>query len=147
MKPVSRRYRVALDLSLFSTSPISMQKASISRHRQEKAAGRVVSKRVIEEGNDLQPLHLGLREHTITTLHLGPRYLRKKPMSLIWSLKKLIDPIQARKEEAGHQEHLVMPGQQESGDKISYQCKACGLIDERGDYCPQCLAQTMEPVK
>jgi lipopolysaccharide biosynthesis regulator YciM len=67
-------------------------------------------------------------------------------MSIIYTLKKIIDPIAARQEEAERKAQREEVRQQEAGDPPMYRCRACGLEDSQGAYCPECLADTMEQV-
>ncbi len=65
-------------------------------------------------------------------------------MSIIQSLKKLVDPIAAREEEAEIRDHRQQPFQAEQGDPPTFTCRVCGYQDQEGSYCPTCLAPTME---
>ncbi len=65
-------------------------------------------------------------------------------MSIIQSLKRLVDPIEARDEEAEIRAHREQPLQAEQSEPPTFICRVCGYQDREGSYCPACLAQTME---
>ncbi len=65
-------------------------------------------------------------------------------MSIIQTLKKLVDPLQAQKEAAELEARLNPTLQKEAADPPSFVCKVCGYQDREGTYCPECLAPTME---
>jgi lipopolysaccharide biosynthesis regulator YciM len=67
-------------------------------------------------------------------------------MSIIYTLKKIVDPIAARQEEAERKAQREEVRQQQAGDPPRYRCRTCGLEDSQGVYCPECLADTMERV-
>lgn len=67
-------------------------------------------------------------------------------MSIVHTLKKLVDPLQAQKEEAELEARRNPTLQKESADPPSFVCKVCGHEDRVGEYCPNCLALTMERV-
>jgi hypothetical protein len=78
-------------------------------------------------------------------------------MSIIHTLKKLVDPIAAREEDARLKKTREARRQQQSGDPPTgssadgaeparFRCRCCETEDTQGVYCPQCLADTMEPV-
>jgi len=80
-------------------------------------------------------------------------------MSIIYTLKKIVDPIAAREEDAQLKKAREEARQQQSGDPPSppgagpggaaapsrFRCRCCGVEDAQGAYCPGCLADTMEP--
>ena len=76
-------------------------------------------------------------------------------MSIVYTLKKIVDPAAAREEEAQLKKAREAVRQQESGDPpepgaepeaepTRWRCRCCGVEDEQGAYCPECLADTME---
>lgn len=65
-------------------------------------------------------------------------------MSIIHTLKKLVDPIAAREEEAEIRAHRETPFEQQAADPPTFTCRVCGYQDREGNYCPHCLAPTME---
>lgn len=66
-------------------------------------------------------------------------------MSIVHTLKKVVDPIRARAEEAERKAQREQQKQQEAGDAPLYHCKVCEREDDQGAYCPGCLADTMVP--
>ncbi|MBU1534512.1 hypothetical protein KKF84_04280 [Myxococcota bacterium] len=65
-------------------------------------------------------------------------------MSLIYSIKKLVDPNAARIEEA----HAILmqraQPRTDDSDDLRYRCRVCGFVSKSREYCPSCLADTME---
>ena len=68
-------------------------------------------------------------------------------MSIVESLKKLLDPLQARLEEQERKSLREQPKKEVPGDPPSHVCRVCGHASADESYCPKCLADTMEPVK
>ncbi|MDF1563850.1 MAG: hypothetical protein P1V51_12450 [Deltaproteobacteria bacterium] len=68
-------------------------------------------------------------------------------MSFIHTLKKLVDPNAARREEQRRKAEREAAEAQESGDPPRFTCRVCGLTGEEEGYCPTCLAPTMEPAR
>lgn len=80
-------------------------------------------------------------------------------MSLMWTLRRWIDPSQ-RAEEEDRKRKLEAPlPDQPGGDgdpppldrpprkHTRFRCRTCGLESEDAEFCMQCLAATMEPVR
>jgi rubrerythrin len=68
-------------------------------------------------------------------------------MSIIESLRKLTDPVQAR---AAQEESRVVrehPKRAATGAPPHFRCRVCGQEEEQGGYCPRCLADTMKRVQ
>jgi rubrerythrin len=76
-------------------------------------------------------------------------------MSIVYTLKKLVDPAAAREEEAQLKKAREEVRQQQSGappdpgaepeaEATRWRCRCCGVEDKQGGYCPECLADTME---
>jgi len=65
-------------------------------------------------------------------------------MSIVHTLKKLVDPIAARAEEAEKKSRRQNQATQdrEHGDPV-FTCRVCEHVDSQGAYCPKCLADTM----
>jgi len=65
-------------------------------------------------------------------------------MSIIESLKKALDPEQARRED---EERLVvrnLPQRENEGPPAAtYVCRVCGHQGKEKVFCPKCLAETM----
>ncbi|HXU04288.1 MAG TPA: hypothetical protein VN903_25180 [Polyangia bacterium] len=66
-------------------------------------------------------------------------------MSIVESLKKLVDPVQAREEAEEWRKAREQPKREQSGDPPRFTCRICGHVSEEKAYCPECLADTMEP--
>jgi rubrerythrin len=65
-------------------------------------------------------------------------------MSIIESLKKLVDPEQAREEEAGRLVARNLPQREDAAPPPAiYQCRVCGHTGNEKVFCPTCLAETM----
>ena len=65
-------------------------------------------------------------------------------MSLIYSIKKLVDPNAARMEAARAERLLQTQPDYDAGDNLRYRCRVCGFVSKSREYCPSCLADTME---
>jgi hypothetical protein len=78
-------------------------------------------------------------------------------MSVLWSLRKFVDSIQTRKEEAAQERAQQVPHRFSSspGDdedvveagtdaSLSRQCRICGYQSAEITFCPDCLADTMQ---
>lgn len=66
-------------------------------------------------------------------------------MSIIESLKKLVDPIAARETAAELVRLREKSGPSEAGPPPTFECRVCGHLGREPDFCPDCLAQTMRP--
>jgi rubrerythrin len=66
-------------------------------------------------------------------------------MSIVESLRKLIDPAQAQsREEELETEREQHPRSGHAGDPLRFACRICGHVDAQKVFCPTCLADTME---
>jgi rubrerythrin len=68
-------------------------------------------------------------------------------MSIVESLKKLVDPVAARQTDAEHRSAREQPVREEEGDPPSSRCRVCGHTGPDPTFCPVCLAATMVPLK
>jgi Smr domain len=66
-------------------------------------------------------------------------------VSIIESLKKLVDPIAARETAAEQIRLREKNGPAEAGPPPTFECRVCGHLGPEPDFCPDCLAQTMRP--
>jgi rubrerythrin len=66
-------------------------------------------------------------------------------MSIVESLKKLVDPIAAREKEAELISAREQPVREDPSGPPSYECRVCGYVSNDPSYCPTCLALTMRP--
>ena len=66
-------------------------------------------------------------------------------MSIIGSFKRLVDPIAHRMEQADQTSKRELPQREATGDPPLFVCRICALEGPDGTYCPECLADTMEP--
>jgi len=76
-------------------------------------------------------------------------------MSIIWTLRKLVDPIAHREAQAAQErdrKHARRQGLGEGGDtpptataetSRRFECRVCGHRSADEEYCPRCLAATM----
>jgi hypothetical protein len=68
---------------------------------------------------------------------------------MLWLFKRFVDPVAHRQEAEEHRRKLktreVKPA--EAAPDVLYRCRVCELESTSGEYCPKCLAATMEPVK
>ncbi|MES1208642.1 MAG: hypothetical protein ABUS79_22115 [Pseudomonadota bacterium] len=67
-------------------------------------------------------------------------------MSIIESLRKLVDPVQARAEEEERRVLREQPVREAKGAPPRFRCRVCAQEDDQGGYCPRCLADTMKRV-
>ena len=65
-------------------------------------------------------------------------------MSIVESLRKLIDPVQAQHREEELENDRELPRRAHAGDPPRFSCRICGHVDTQSGYCPTCLADTME---
>ncbi|HET6149655.1 MAG TPA: hypothetical protein VFH68_19110 [Polyangia bacterium] len=64
-------------------------------------------------------------------------------MSIIESLLKIVDPVQAQAREAERRVAREQPKRERDGDPPHFVCRVCGRKDVQDAYCPDCLADTM----
>lgn len=67
-------------------------------------------------------------------------------MSILSTFRKLMDPDTARLEEAEKKAERERPKKEDAGGP-GYRCKVCGRIGDEKSFCPDCLADTMKPIK
>jgi rubrerythrin len=65
-------------------------------------------------------------------------------MSIVESLRKLVDPVQARHDEEERRTAREQPKREHAGDPPRFVCRVCGFEDTEKGFCPTCLADTME---
>lgn len=66
-------------------------------------------------------------------------------MSIVESLLKIVDPVQAQRREAERKVQREQPKRERDGDPPRFVCRVCHLQDAQRGYCPECLADTMIP--
>jgi rubrerythrin len=66
-------------------------------------------------------------------------------MSIVESLKRLVDPVQVQREEAERVSLREQPIREAEGDPPTFVCRVCGYVGTDAMFCPTCLAGTMEP--
>jgi rubrerythrin len=66
-------------------------------------------------------------------------------MAIVESLVRLFDPVQARVREAERKAAREQPKRDHDGDPPRFACRICGHVSDDKSYCPDCLADTMEP--
>lgn len=69
-------------------------------------------------------------------------------MSILHSFRQLVDPNEARLEEADKRTERQRPRDEGEGGEppVPHRCRACGYQSNDGSYCPHCLADTMRPL-
>ena len=67
-------------------------------------------------------------------------------MSILQPFKRLVDPIRARIEEAEFKAKRELPVQEDAGEPPVFRCRVCSRESTDRTFCPECLADTMEPV-
>ena len=68
-------------------------------------------------------------------------------MSIVESLIRLVDPVQARERETERRRVREEPKRDHAGDPPRFACRICGHESPDRSYCPACLADTMELIK
>ena len=68
-------------------------------------------------------------------------------VAIVESLIKLVDPAQAREREEERRTQREQPKREHAGDPPRFACRICGHASEDKSYCPECLADTMQPVR
>jgi hypothetical protein len=68
-------------------------------------------------------------------------------MSIVESLKRLIDPAQAKKEEAERKRARERPMRDDAAAPPRFRCRVCGQPGRDPMFCADCLAATMEPLR
>ena len=64
-------------------------------------------------------------------------------MSIVESLLKIVDPVQAQAREQERRVAREQPKKERDGDPPHFVCRVCGHEDVQNAYCPECLADTM----
>jgi hypothetical protein len=67
-------------------------------------------------------------------------------MSIVESLKRLVDPVQARKEAAERKSAREKPIREADSGPPGFRCRVCGQLGKDATFCIDCLAATMEPL-
>lgn len=69
-------------------------------------------------------------------------------MSIVESLKKVVDPVAARERDVELKRAREQPTRDDSaGPESARVCRVCGHRGREPIFCPQCLAETMRPVR
>jgi hypothetical protein len=66
-------------------------------------------------------------------------------VSIVESLRRLVDPVEARAHEEELRVQREQPIREADGDPPTYTCRVCDHRGTEAHYCPACLADTMEP--
>jgi hypothetical protein len=64
-------------------------------------------------------------------------------VSIVESLRRLVDPVEARARQEELRIEREQPIREADGDPPSYACRVCGHRGIEPDFCPTCLAETM----
>ena len=69
-------------------------------------------------------------------------------VSIVESLKKLVDPVRARQEEEERRADRERPDADDDGGPPppKRRCRVCGHEGPERQFCPDCLAETMRPL-
>lgn len=69
-------------------------------------------------------------------------------MSIISTLKKIVDPIRAREEEMAKKVQREVQEEQGAAAEPppTYRCRVCEREESQKGYCPDCLADTMQEI-
>jgi rubrerythrin len=67
-------------------------------------------------------------------------------MSIVESLIKLVDPVQAKEREEERRRDREQPLRSDAGAPPEFACRICGHRSTDRAYCPTCLADTMQPL-
>jgi len=69
-------------------------------------------------------------------------------VSIVESLKKLVDPVRARQEEQERRSDRERPAADDEGGPPApnRRCRVCGHEGTEPSFCPDCLAETMRPL-
>jgi rubrerythrin len=83
-------------------------------------------------------------------------------MSIVWSLKRLFDPAAHAYEEGERKSERELPRDTQAGNPPRFEvtgrppraapparfcCRVCSYESKSDEYCPACLADTMEPAR
>jgi hypothetical protein len=66
---------------------------------------------------------------------------------IVRSLELMFQSPEEIEEEAREQRQVLAPARKQDGDPPVFRCRACGLESPERAYCPECLADTMVPIK
>jgi hypothetical protein len=81
-------------------------------------------------------------------LDSGTRPGQDHVVSIVESLKKLVDPVRARQEESERRTARERPDADDKGGPPppTRRCRVCGHEGPEPIFCPDCLAETMRPL-
>jgi hypothetical protein len=68
-------------------------------------------------------------------------------MSIMQSLIRLVDPIQARQQEEERKRAREEPRRTHDGNPPRFKCRVCGHESEDKAFCSECLAETLQPLR
>ena len=66
---------------------------------------------------------------------------------IVRSLERLFEAPQEIEEQDRQRQLDLQPTKKKEGDPPIFRCRVCALESPERAYCPECLADTMEPVK
>jgi hypothetical protein len=67
-------------------------------------------------------------------------------MSIVESLLRIVDPVQAQHREQERKVAREQPKREDAGEPPRFACRVCALEDTQDSYCGSCLADTMQAV-
>jgi rubrerythrin len=65
-------------------------------------------------------------------------------VSIVESLRRLVDPVEARNQQEQRRSEREQPIREADGDPPNYRCRVCDYEGPEPSYCPSCLAETMK---
>ena len=69
-------------------------------------------------------------------------------MSIVEKLVKLVDPAEAKRREEERRKDREQPQRAETGEPPhAFECRVCGHQGNESDFCPTCLAATMQKIR
>jgi rubrerythrin len=68
-------------------------------------------------------------------------------VSIVESLIKLVDPVQAEAREQERRKDREQPQRANAAAPPEFECRVCGHRATNGAHCPVCLADTMKRVR
>ena len=66
---------------------------------------------------------------------------------IVRSLERLFEAPQEIEEQDRQRQQDLQPSRKQEGDPPVFRCRCCGLESAERAYCPDCLADTMEPLE
>lgn len=69
-------------------------------------------------------------------------------MSIVEKLIKVVDPAEAKRREEERRKDREQPQRADAGEPPhAFECRVCGYRGDETDFCPTCLAETMQKIR